>query len=57
MTYRPLIYPTMTYHDRYQSSPPVLLDGLFQSVSSQGEVVVWREEPDLHQGDQTCLLH
>lgn len=57
MSTRVTVFYQMTYHERDQSSPPVFLYGLFQSVSSQGQLLICGQKPDLDQSDQTCLLN
>lgn len=44
------------YQERDKSLLLVLLYGLFQSVSSQGEMLIGGQKPDLDQGDQTCFF-
>lgn len=45
------------YHERDQTPLPVVLYCLFQSVSSQGQLLISGQEPDLNQRDQSCLLN
>lgn len=44
------------YQERHQTLLRVLLYGLFQSASSQAEMLVAGQKPDLDQRDQTCFF-
>lgn len=59
--YTPIIpinpFVSNAYHERDQTPRLVLLHGLFQSVSSQGKLLITGQKSDLDQRDQTCFLN
>ena len=46
-----------THKERYESAALVLFDRLPQTVAAQTQLVVARQQPHLHETDQTRLLH
>ena len=46
-----------THKERYEAAALVLFDRLPQTVAAQTQLVVARQQPHLHETDQTRLLH